>query len=177
MNATKERAKTVVIYSNDIWRNYKDMDELKMCVAEIEGRKSEEITDEDAYSFADISNESLWDDFIAEVRLADKKTNERWLVYYELGLWNRTEIGGRMFRDLESAIRSIASTVDTFSIEEDNYGNVFMIGWHHDGTNHFILRRLTEKGEYRYNCNGFSSRLLNSDLSRNGNIRKLLGWR
>ncbi len=176
MTITKERTKCV-IYSNDIWSNYKDMDELKASVAERDGSLREDITDEDAYSFAYLEIQLRWEDFMADVRHVDKKTNESWLVSYELGLWNRTEVGGQMFRDLESAIRSIVSSVDTFSIEEDNFGNVFMTGWHHDGINHFILRRLNEKGEYRYNCNGYSPRLLNSDLSRNGNLRKLLGWR
>lgn len=65
---------------------------------------------------------------------------ERWCGMYE---------GGRIFDDFEKAFREMTVDCDYIKIYEDN-NHLYIKCSHHDGTNYFEIKKLTEKGKEYY---------------------------
>lgn len=64
-----------------------------------------------------------------------------------LGLWDgRHEIQPKTFKNLNEALMACSTDCDSIEIWEDGYGNFYYEGYHHDGHNHFCIKRKTDKG-------------------------------
>lgn len=140
------------LFSTDIWDNYKDMEELKNTISEYDffARPVSEISDDEAYQWAYEEVNRYADDLMVEVRTADKNHPSMWVISAKLGLWNGTFDGGRVFQSLEDAVRAAWDKMDDFEICEDEHGETFMIGHHHDGSNTYHLRRVKDVGAEWY---------------------------
>lgn len=71
--------------------------------------------------------------------------NQKVAVTGVLGLWyGKRIITPKVFEDLSKAIAKCLE--DYNEIYEDQYGNLHIEAHHHDGMNHFIIKKATDKG-------------------------------
>lgn len=69
--------------------------------------------------------------------------NQKVVVIGELGLWNgNKKIYPKEFDNVKKAV--YACLEDYNEIYEDSYGNLHILAYHHDGTNHFIVKKLVD---------------------------------
>lgn len=110
-----------------------------------------EYSEERLYELAaDIINNDYYDDDFGKhgnVSFSSLKDQEV-LITGKLGLWN----GPHKIKPVKASnIVEAVSTCcgrDTEELEiyEDGYGNFILDAYHHDGCNHFIIKKLTDKG-------------------------------
>lgn len=174
------------LFSTDIWDNYRDMEELKNTISECSffERPASEITDDEAYRFANDEVERWIDEIMSEIRTADKNHPSMWVISAKLGLWNGTFDGGKVFKTLEDAVRAAWDKMDDFEICEDEQGETVMIGHHHDGSNTYHLRRVNDAGVSWYEDSVWDEpdrelveRLMQPKYSSPANLPYLFGWR
>lgn len=95
---------------------------------------------------------------------------QKWAVEGTLGLWNgQREIVPKVFDSLFEAIIACTHRCDYIKITKD-YSTIEVEAIHHDGTNRFTLKCLSDLGEIRYNNNGQVS------LNNRKNIMTLPQW-
>lgn len=64
-----------------------------------------------------------------------------------LGLWDgQHTIQPKKFENLNDALAACGTECDEFEIWEDRYGNFYFEGYHHDGHNHFCIKKATDNG-------------------------------
>lgn len=130
-----------------IWKSY-DLYTLKEEEEFLEFLREEYGDDDDnlierAY---EIVNDYFWDDFGKNGNIAySSLKNTKCVLKGELGLWDgKHKICPMEFNSIEEAI--LACMEDSNEIYEDQYGNLCINAYHHDGMNHFVIKRKTDKG-------------------------------
>lgn len=112
-----------------------------------------ELTDEDMKDVSeneiwDFINDSLameWDDLFANLKYS-KNADKPCVITGSLGLWyGRPSIVPLVCEDIESAIRKCANNMDYVIVKQVN-GHLEVTGIHHDGSNHFEIHILNDKG-------------------------------
>lgn len=175
----------MLIYSNDLFKNYDSLEQIKEEIVEFDEdeRSADDVDDNEAYDyFYTIIDEQNCEQLMEEVKKVDEESPSHWVVKANLGLWDGRYAGGRIFGSLKSAIQAMVNKMDYVDIEEDERGNVTVTGHHHDGTNYYTLRQLNKAGEDAYNRNPCeSSRVIVERMSRprysnNARLRKAFGW-
>ncbi|MDV3429129.1 MAG: hypothetical protein LIR50_19225 [Bacillota bacterium] len=100
--------------------------------------------DEDAFEEYCIDTNSIYfeDDFGEHGNVSySPLANQEVVVIGNLGLWNGNhKIIPHKYKNVNLAIRSCLQ--DENHIYEDRYGNLHIEAHHHDGTNHFIIKKL-----------------------------------
>jgi len=72
------------------------------------------------------------------------------VILGNLGLWNGPhQVIPYECKSILEAVHKCIEDMDEVEIYEDQYGNLKVDGYHHDGTNHFTIKRVTDKG---YRC-------------------------
>ena len=111
--------------------------------AELEGWESEDdVPDSVVYREMAESRQREWDDFKADMEYVLK--TDTFLLTGTCGRWDGPAEGGKFilkFEDLADCIRHL----DRIKVYDEN-GHFFISGYHHDGSDHYELRRLTNKG-------------------------------
>lgn len=133
-----------------IYDNY-DLDEIypdEMIREILDLEDDEELDDEDAWNWRYTQTEFDWDDALCEL----KKFFEGKTVGFfgEVGRWNGVCRGGKI-GDFEKILYDAISDCDYIKIYDEN-GHLHLTCSHHDGTNHFEIKIITENGE-KYNDN------------------------
>ena len=65
----------------------------------------------------------------------------------KLSLWNGPhKVIPTKCKNIEEAVYKCISDMDEVEIYEDQYGNLNIDAYHHDGTNHFTIKKKTDKG-------------------------------
>ena len=93
--------------------------------------------------------EDFWfeDEFSALIEFfKDKKI----ICFGSVGRWDGTFKGGEIFESFEDAYYRMTKDCDYVKIYEED-GHLYIQCSHHDGTNNFEIKILTEKGEDYYN--------------------------
>lgn len=130
-----------------IYDNY-DLDSYKENAIEyFKEFYEEEPTEEELLSEIYAEMNMDWEDIATE--LSNYFQNDMLIVTGTLGLWNGNFDGGEIFENWESAILSMMKDCDFCRIE-DNNGELCVQCSHHDGTNYFIVRKLTSRGYNLY---------------------------
>lgn len=103
---------------------------------------------------ADLADEDIWDEYYALIDDcwdSEKSMLEdffdgtsRFLLTGTIGRWNGPAEGGFTFSTVDELSRAWEDC-DYFELFDEN-GHLFINASHHDGTNHFEVRQLTEKG-------------------------------
>lgn len=135
-----KQAKQRLIYDNyDLWETYsQDAREYLE-----ENHKPEEITDS-----------MIWDEiyFQDRVNWEDELENlKQWFVGYRfllcgtVGRWNGSFAAGTVFDDFEKTFYEAIRDCDYWKIWDEN-GHLYIKCSHHDGTNFFEIKRITERG-------------------------------
>jgi hypothetical protein len=100
--------------------------------------------DNELYAFMDECNSEYFDDVICEIQSYEScHGKQTYVVLASIGRWNGTFDGGDIMEGMESIFRKCF----------EDYNHVYVDGRrlkisavHHDGTNSFEIRELTEKG-------------------------------
>ena len=72
--------------------------------------------------------------------------NTKVIVVGELGLWNgNKKITPKQFDTIMEAVSNCIKDMDEVEIYEDAYANLKIDAYHHDGTNHFIIKKYEDK--------------------------------
>ena len=76
------------------------------------------------------------------------------VIIGKLGLWNGPhKVIPTKCKSIIEAIYKCIEDMDEVEIYEDQYGNLKIDAYHHDGTNHFTIKKVTDKG---YRCLNFT---------------------
>lgn len=135
-----KQAKQRVIYDNyDLWEGY--------------AQDSREYLEYD-YDAEEISETMIWDEIymmdheVWSEELENLKrhfSGGRYLLCGYVGRWNGTFAAGTVFEDFENAFYEAIRDCDYWKIWDEN-GHLFIKCSHHDGTNLFEIKRVTERG-------------------------------
>ena len=138
MKIAKER----IIYDNYNLRETYPDDYLRETALEC-GWVDEEITEEMLYDWRYFEDEANWD--AEKSMLADFFKGKTVGFFGDIGLWDGVFKAGKIgeFWDLfDEAIEDCAY----FRLYDEN-GHFYLTCSHHDGTNHFEIKEITDKGE------------------------------
>ena len=101
-----------------------------------------------------ITEEKIWEEiyFIDSInweeekeRLVDFFKNNTWILQGYTGRWNGNYKGGFIFTDFEEMFDRVTKDCDYIHIYDEN-GHLFLKCSHHDGTNLYEIKKVTEKG-------------------------------
>ena len=142
---SKKRKNYTVIYNDYDGYTYDDAKQnlKEMHLEDYPDDKDWEPTDEEIQSEINISDEVIWDDTKYELEKLFNNGDTYILCGYA-GLWNGNARGGFIFDNFNEFSR-VFNNVDYVKIY-DQGGKFYIDGYHHDGTNHWHVKRLTEKG-------------------------------
>ena len=137
-----------VLYSN--YYDWIEDDDLKMSIMDNELVDSEdEITDEMIMEEKYHLEEWYWDDFRYELELFFSK-GDAWLLTGSIGRWDGTCRGGFIFNTFDEFVKCLNDCMYWKVV--DNNGHLEVYGSHHDGNNHFEIKRVSKTGcEYHDN--------------------------
>ena len=184
MSKFKAESKKNIIYSNDPY----DFNEEEMRESWLESAEANDWEiPEDGPSDDEIwqewydQNERNWDDIEAEVKYHNERGS--YLIIASLGLWNGRFDGGRLVEGtLSEAIRTCFEDYNRVYWQDKN---LKVSAVHHDGTNYFIIKKLTDRGIEFYNNHEWEmdARTLNEKLFRDSHyshsvdfFARIYGW-
>lgn len=146
MAAQKRQPKKRILYSNyDISDLYDDAAQylLDEHGEEWGWRTVKDIPENKIRDEAYYMEEMYWDDFKVELSRFIR-TNGTFLLMGDIGLWYGTRRGGFMFNTFEELSKA---WTDCDYIEfYDKNGHLYLECSHHDGTNCFEIKKVTEAG-------------------------------
>ena len=130
-----------VIYKSPGLYTKKELEEIKndYDCRDITNGEYNDIDEEDIQEYNDVEwnysfgDEASWKD--------TELDNQEIVVLGTLGLWNRAPKVKKVFDSLSKAISACLDGMDDVEIFEDQYGNLKIDGYHHDGCNHYILKK------------------------------------
>ena len=184
MSKFKKESKIHVIYSSDPYDfNEEEMRESWLESAEVNDWEIPEDgpSDDDLWQEWYDQNERDWDDIEGEVRCHDERGS--YLIIASLGLWNGRFDGGKIINGyLTRVIRACFEDYNKVYWQDKN---LKVEATHHDGTNYFIIKKLTDRGIEFYNNHyyDYDDRTMHQKLFRDAHyshsvdfFAKLYGW-
>ena len=138
-------------------------------------------SDEELWNRWDDSNEILWEDITREVKYFDEQGT--YLVIASLGLWNGSFDGGKIIDGYLS--EAIGACFEDYNKVYWQDKNLKVKAIHHDGTNHFVIKKLTDRGIEFYNNHyyDYDDRTMHQKLFKDAHyshsvdfFAKLYGW-
>ena len=131
-------AKTRVIYNNyDLWENEEAAREY-LAENGIENPTDDQIWDELYYE-----DEMEWD--AAKEELENFFDGKTWILVGEAGRWNGSYSVGTIFDDFMKMFYEAARDCDYIKIYDEN-GHFYLNCSHHDGSNFYEIKQITERG-------------------------------
>ena len=124
--------------------NFKDND-LLSCYLDNIGGNIDDYDEDDFEEYCQEVNDNYFNDDFGEYGnwYYSPLQNQEVAVVGTLGLWNgKHKIEPKKFCNLNKAI--LACLEDENEIFEDQYGNLHIRAYHHDGTNHFIIKKVVD---------------------------------
>ena len=150
MSKFKKESKKNIIYSNDPYDfNEEEMKESWYELAEVNDWEIPEDgpSDDELWEEWYDQKERDWDDIEGEVKYHDERGS--YLIIASLGLWNGRFDGGKIIDGyLTKAIRACFEDYNKVYWQDKN---LKVEATHHDGTNYFIIKKLTDRGIEFYN--------------------------
>ena len=130
------------LYSN--YCGWIDEEDVKQELIDCERAENEEdITDEMIWDEMRFLEESYWDDFSYELKHFFEKSNA-WLLTGSIGRWDGDCRGGYIFNTFEEFCRCFKDC-DYIEITDDK-GHLEVKCSHHDGTNFYEVKRVSDFG-------------------------------
>ena len=127
-----------------IYNNYDLGGMFDVCRALLEETyKPEEITEEMIWAQVYTENEINWDDERVQLKEFFDGSGP-WLLRGNVGRWDGSHAAGHVFTDFDEMFYQAAQDCDYFKIWDEN-GHFYLQCSHHDGTNTFEIKRITEK--------------------------------
>lgn len=146
--------KTTTIYNNYDLFDDENTNVAKEILLE-NGFEAEEITDELISSVIYDDDAENWE--AAKTELENYFEGKTVIIYGNVGRWNGNFAGGIVTDDFIDGLYKAIKDCDYISITDSN-GHLYIKSTHHDGTNYFEVREVTEKGidylnNWEYNWN------------------------
>lgn len=131
------------IYNNyALWENYPD-EEIKEILTE-NGCEEDEISDEDIWKERYFLDEIDWEEAKAELEKFFLNGN-KWMIFGEVGRWDGIYKTGTMFDTFDEFFYEATKDCDYIHFYDEN-GHLYLTCSHHDGTCHYEIKEVTEKG-------------------------------
>ena len=137
-----------------IYSNYNLFDEEMRAAAvenilenSIEDITEDDITEQEIIDELYSLDEMWYEDAMTEIKgFFDPMKN--YILFGSVGRWNGNFRGGEVFsgENFEKVYREAITDCDYIEWTDDN-GHLYLKCSHHDGTNHFEIREVTERGE------------------------------
>lgn len=132
------------LYSNFDY-NFDDYKEFYQETYGLTDSEMKDVVDATIYEFIDDLLNDEWTDLIFNLRQC-QFADTPCVVCGSLGLWNgRHNIEAQSFNGIETAIMKCCKNVDSVIVKQIN-GHIEIDGMHHDGTNHFEIHFLNDRG-------------------------------
>lgn len=140
----KRIPKKRTIYSNyDLWENYPD-DYIKDCLKE-NGYEEDDITEEAMNRERYFYDEMDWQDAKCSLEEFFSKNGDSWIAVGKVGLWHGVYPAGTVFEEFDKFFYEAVKDCDYWHLYDEN-GHLYLRCSHHDGTNLFEIRRITDQG-------------------------------
>ena len=138
------------LYSN--YYGWIDEEDIKQTLIDCERVEcEEEITDDMIWNEMHFLEEMYWDDFSYELKNFFDKGNA-WLLVGTLGLWDGKCKGGYIFNTYDEFLDCLKDC-ECWEVVDDK-GHLYIKGSHHDGTNFYEVKRISDFGYEWYNNHG-----------------------
>ena len=134
-----KKVKEITLFDN--YSGY-DFDEVKQ---ELEECNECTFTDEQVWDTIRDYEEEDWRNAIDTLK--DLCGDNKVIAYGSCGTWRGNFDASKMFDNIEKAIHTCVDDCDYIEIKVNAVGNIAVRATHHDGTNSFEIRVVTEKGE------------------------------
>ena len=184
MSKFKKESKKNIIYSNDPYDfNEEEMKESWYELAEVNDWEIPEDgpSDDELWEEWYDQKERDWDDIEGEVKYHDERGS--YLIIASLGLWNGRFDGGKIIDGyLNKVIRACFEDYNKVYWQDKN---LKVEATHHDGTNYFIIKKLTDRGIEFYNnhCYDYDDRTMHQKLFKDAHyshsvdfFARIYGW-
>lgn len=129
-----------------IYDNYYLWDDENVAYAkeDLEDEGNNNPTEEDIWEKISDIDASNYDDEMERLEefFDDGST---WILRGTSGRWDGTYEAGIIFTDFVSTFRKAIQDCDYIKLYDEN-GHFYLMCSHHDGTNHYEIKKLTEKG-------------------------------
>ena len=102
---------------------------------------------EEYYEDEDLQYDT-WTDFKRDMKNA--MSDDIYVIFGTFGRWDGEISGGGIVEDFDDLVDFMRFRGDHHDIFKDVDGELEIIQYHHDGSNHYTLRPLTLRGKERY---------------------------
>lgn len=133
-----------IIWSDRYLMSEKEQNLYKKGIKDFLLEENEEVTEEEVEERCIEENNYNLECEFDELKHCDFN-NTPVRVYASLGLWYGVREGHKDFSNVKEAITECLE--DMNEIYEDRYGNLHIEAHHHDGCNHFIIKKLVNGKE------------------------------
>ena len=136
-------AKTRVIYDNyELWETYPDEEMIENLVRR--GYLRDEIVDDDIWEERNSCDGNDW--IKAKRKLKEFFLNgNKWMIFGEIARWNGVFKAGMLFETFDEFFYKATSDCHYWKFYDEN-GHLYLTCSHHDGTCHYEIKELTDKG-------------------------------
>lgn len=145
-----------------LFDNYNDYDFEQEKVALQECNPDIEVTDNMVWDSINELEREDWENCIAELK--ELFGDNRVIALGKAGTWRGRFECAKMFDDIEKAVSACIKDCDYIKVEQVGNGLIQIESSHHDGTNTFSIKVVTDKGQSVYDS------WLYSDKSKIGNL-------
>ena len=130
------------IYNNyDLWDDYAEEAREYLIDA---GCTEDELTDNNTWSEIYSQDEAVWACEHDSLRDFFSKGNS-WILMGTTERWNGKFRGGTVFSDFDDMLSKAMKDCDYLNIYDEN-GHMYLKCSHHDGTNLYEIKKMTDKG-------------------------------
>lgn len=137
-----------LIFDNyDVWEDYSE--DAIADLRELEGDENYVPSDNAIWEQCDFRSSVAWDAEHDSLNRFFDEDNAKWILVGELGRWDGTHDAGFIFSTFDEMFDKATKDCDYFRLGEED-GQFYLKCSHHDGTNLFYIRKLTDEGERLY---------------------------
>lgn len=105
----------------------------------------DDIPDSEVFEQLTFDEEICWGDTLQDIDNFDSNSNSYYIMVGEVGRWNGIFAGGKIFKNLLEAIYYATEDCNLIEIYDEN-GQFKICCSHHDGSNSFLIKEITDKG-------------------------------
>lgn len=135
-------AKERPIYNNyDLSENYPDKELIEQLIEN--GEERENITEEMLWNERYFYDEIAWEE--QKAQLKEFFSKGKWIAFGTVGRWNGLYNAGTIFDDFEKFFYRATEDCNYWKFYDEN-GHLYLTCSHHDGTCHYEIKELTDKG-------------------------------
>lgn len=140
------------IYNNySLWEEYPDKDVKEMLLEDETYETEDDISDDAIWKERYFLDSLDWDDAKYELENFFISNGNKWMLFGEVGRWNGVFKAGTLFETFEDFFYKATKDCDYIHFYDEN-GHLYLTCSHHDGTCHYEIKEVTDKGiEYLAN--------------------------